>query len=80
MTMLRQSKIIHLSSKAVSRRKFGGLSSEAIIVVDLNAKPVKEVQRLDMKQRIRGLHQVQDGSIWVIEDGPKAKLLKLSAK
>lgn len=58
----------------------GGLSSEAIIVVDLNAKPVKEVQRLEMKQRIRGLHQVQDGSIWVIEDGPKAKLLKLSAK
>lgn len=57
-----------------------GLSSEAIIVVDLNAKPVKEVQRLDMKQRIRGLHQAQDGSIWVIEDGPKAKLLKLSAK
>ena len=49
-------------------------------MVDLNAKPVKEVQRLDMKQRIRGLHQVQDGSIWVIEDGPKAKLLKLSAK
>lgn len=58
----------------------GGLSSEAIIVVDLNAKPVNEVQRLDMKQRIRGLHQAQDGSIWVIEDGPKAKLLKLSAK
>lgn len=58
----------------------GGLSSEAIIVVDLNAKPVREVQRLEMKQRIRGLHQVQDGSIWVIEDGPKAKLLKLSAK
>lgn len=58
----------------------GGLSSEAIIVVDLNAKPVKEVQRLEMKQRIRGLHQAQDGSIWVIEDGPKAKLLKLSAK
>ncbi|MDM1018732.1 PQQ-dependent sugar dehydrogenase [Acinetobacter sp. VNK23] len=58
----------------------GGLSSEAIVVVDLNAKPVREVQRLDMKQRIRGLHQAQDGSIWVIEDGPKAKLLKLSAK
>ncbi|ENW94248.1 PQQ-dependent sugar dehydrogenase [Acinetobacter dispersus] len=57
----------------------GGLSSKAIIVVDLNAKPVQEVQRLEMKQRIRGLHQAQDGSIWVIEDGPKAKLLKLHA-
>ncbi|MNT22739.1 Soluble aldose sugar dehydrogenase YliI precursor [compost metagenome] len=58
----------------------GGLSSEAIIVVDLKHKPVKEVQRLDMKQRIRGLYEAQDGSIWVIEDGSKARLLKLSKK
>ncbi|MNE99997.1 Soluble aldose sugar dehydrogenase YliI precursor [compost metagenome] len=58
----------------------GGLSSEAIIVVDLQHKPVKEVQRLDMKQRIRGLHEAQDGSIWVIEDGSKARLLKLTKK
>jgi len=58
----------------------GGLSSEAIIVVDLEQKPVKEVQRLEMKQRIRGLHEAQDGSIWVIEDGSNARLLKLSKK
>ncbi|ENU28810.1 hypothetical protein F991_03392 [Acinetobacter sp. CIP-A165] len=57
----------------------GGLSSKAIVVVDLNTRPVKEVQRLDMKQRIRGLQQAQDGSIWVIEDGPQAKLLKLNS-
>ena len=58
----------------------GGLSSEAIIVVDLEHKPVKEVQRLDMKQRIRGLQEANDGSIWVIEDGSNARLLKLSKK
>ncbi|MEM9994629.1 MAG: PQQ-dependent sugar dehydrogenase [Acinetobacter pittii] len=58
----------------------GGLSSEAIIVVDLEHKPVKEVQRLDMKKRIRGLREAQDGSIWVIEDGSNARLLKLSKK
>jgi len=58
----------------------GGLSSEAIIVVDLEHKPVKEVERLDMKKRIRGLHETQDGSIWVIEDGSNARLLKLSKK
>ncbi|HAV5337368.1 TPA: PQQ-dependent sugar dehydrogenase [Acinetobacter baumannii] len=57
----------------------GGLSSEAIVVVDLEHKSVKEVQRLEM-QRIRGLHEAQDGSIWVIEDGPNARLLKLSKK
>ncbi len=32
-----------------------------------------------MKQRIRGLHEAQDGSIWVIED-TNARLLKLSKK
>ncbi|MCK0911496.1 PQQ-dependent sugar dehydrogenase [Acinetobacter pittii] len=58
----------------------GGLSSEAIIVVDLEHKPVKEVQRLDMKKRIRGLHEAKDGSILVIEDGSNARLLKLSKK
>ncbi|WP_151760400.1 PQQ-dependent sugar dehydrogenase [Acinetobacter junii] len=57
----------------------GGLSSKSIVVVDLKSQPVKEVQRLDMKQRIRGLQQAQDGSIWVIQDGPQAKLLKLNA-
>ncbi|UUM28246.1 PQQ-dependent sugar dehydrogenase [Acinetobacter colistiniresistens] len=58
----------------------GGLSSKAIVVVDLKSRPVQEVQRLEMQQRIRGLQQAQDGSIWVIEDGPEARLLKLSAK
>lgn len=57
----------------------GGLSSESITVVDLKSQPVQEVQRLDMKQRIRGLLQAQDGSIWVIEDGANARLLKLKA-
>ncbi|MPW45408.1 PQQ-dependent sugar dehydrogenase [Acinetobacter guerrae] len=57
----------------------GGLSSESITVVDLKSQPVQEVQRLNMKQRIRGLLQAQDGLIWVIEDGSNARLLKLSA-
>lgn len=57
----------------------GGLSSESITVVDLKSQPVQEVQRLNMKQRIRGLLQTQDGLIWVIEDGSNARLLKLSA-
>jgi hypothetical protein len=42
----------------------GGLSSESITVVDLKSQPIQEVQRLDMKQRIRGLYRrkmVQSG-------------------
>lgn len=43
-------------------------------------KPVTEVQRVDMKQRIRDLLQAPDGSIWVLEDGNNARLLKMTAK
>jgi len=56
-----------------------GLSSKAIIIIDTMQHPAKEVQRLDMKARIRGAVQAQDGGIWVIEDGPQARLLKLTA-
>lgn len=55
----------------------GGLSSEAIIVVDTKMKPVQEVQRLKMQQRIRSLLEAEDGSIWVLEDGKNAQLLKM---
>lgn len=58
----------------------GGLSSKAIMVVDTEMKPVKEVQRLDIKQRIRGLLEAEDGAIWVLEDGKNARLLKMTAK
>ena len=56
-----------------------GLSSKAIVIVDTIQTPVKEVQRLDMKERIRGVAQAQDGSLWVIQDGPQAALLKITA-
>lgn len=56
----------------------GGLSSEAIIVVDLKSKPVQEVQRINMQHRIRGLITANDGNIWVIQDGRNASLMKLS--
>lgn len=56
-----------------------GLSSKAIVIVDTARQPVQEIQRLDMKARIRGAVQAQDGGIWVIEDGPQARLVKLTA-
>lgn len=60
-----------------------GLSSESIVIVDLSqAKDniAKEVQRLDMGERIRGVISANDGSLWVIEDGSNGKLLHLTAK
>ncbi|WP_335959227.1 PQQ-dependent sugar dehydrogenase [Acinetobacter bereziniae] len=58
----------------------GGLSSEAIIVVDTESKPVREIQRLNMKQRIRDIYPAHDGSIWVLEDGKNDGLLRLLPK
>lgn len=58
----------------------GGLSSEAKIVVDTESKPVREIQRLNMKQRIRDIYPAHDGSIWVLEDGKNAGLLRLLPK
>ncbi|OTG84618.1 glucose dehydrogenase [Acinetobacter sp. ANC 5054] len=58
----------------------GGLSSQAIVVVDTEAKPAIEIQRIAMPQRIRGLIQAQDGSIWGIEDGEKAWLFQIQPK
>ncbi|NUF63904.1 PQQ-dependent sugar dehydrogenase [Acinetobacter bereziniae] len=58
----------------------GGLSSEAIIVVDTESKPVREIQRLNMKHRIRDIYPAHDGSIWVLEDGKNAGLLRLLPK
>ena len=55
-----------------------GLSSKAIVIVDVDAQPVQEVQRLDMGKRIRAVQQAQDGGIWVLEDEAGANLLKLS--
>ncbi|QIO07629.1 PQQ-dependent sugar dehydrogenase [Acinetobacter lanii] len=57
-----------------------GLSSKAIVVVDIESQPVQEVQRLDLGKRIRAVQQAQDGSIWVLEDEAGAHLLKLTPK
>ncbi|USE83299.1 PQQ-dependent sugar dehydrogenase [Acinetobacter tibetensis] len=65
--------------KWTNKALIGGLSSQAIIVVDTQTVPVQEVQRLAMKQRIRGLVETQDGSIWGIEDGKNAALFQLTA-
>lgn len=56
----------------------GGLSSKAIIVVDTQSNPIKEIQRIDMKKRIRALLQAHDGTLWVLEDGPDAALIRIS--
>ena len=58
-----------------------GLSSKAIIRIELSGSKAKEVARYDMGQRIRSVKEGPDGALWVLEDRPgNGRLLKLSPK
>ncbi|MFK8051448.1 MAG: PQQ-dependent sugar dehydrogenase [Woeseiaceae bacterium] len=55
----------------------GGLSSKALIRVELDGDQAKEVARYPMNQRIREIEQGPDGAIWLLEDLADGRLLKL---
>ena len=60
-----------------------GLSSRAIVRIELDGDQSRELERYDMGARIRGLAVAPDGSLWVLEDerGDSAgRLLKLTPK
>lgn len=57
-----------------------GLSSQALVRVQIDGDTAREVERFDMGQRIRQVVQGPDGDLWLIEDGPEARLLRLSPK
>ncbi|MBC8374859.1 MAG: PQQ-dependent sugar dehydrogenase [FCB group bacterium] len=56
----------------------GGLRSESLLRIRINGDQAEEVERFDMKQRIREVEQGPDGAIWVLEDGEGGRLLRLS--
>jgi len=55
-----------------------GLRSNAIVRVSIDGDSAKETERFEMRARVRELEQAADGSVWVLEDGVDAKLLRLS--
>ena len=57
----------------------GGLRSRALIRVELSGDKAREVERFTWGQRIREVDEAPDGKLWVLEDGPKGRLIKLSA-
>ena len=62
-----------------------GLSSRALVRVRIDGNgtdgsSAREVERYDMGQRIRQVVQGPDGDLWLLEDGPNARLLRLSPK
>ena len=60
-----------------------GLSSEALVRVQLDGDQAREAERFDMDERLREVEQGPDGNLWLLEDGKGnagGRLLKLSPK
>lgn len=58
-----------------------GLSSQAIIRIELDGDKAREVERYNMGARIRSVVEGPDGALWVLEDeddGSRGRLLKLT--
>jgi len=56
----------------------GGLSSEALIRLTVDAGKVTGVERIDMQRRIRDVIQAPDGAVLLLSDGDDASLLRLT--
>ena len=55
----------------------GGLRSRALLRIDMNETQAKEAERYTWGQRIRDVEEGPNGTLWVIEDGPKGRLIQL---
>jgi glucose/arabinose dehydrogenase len=56
----------------------GALSGKALIRVALNGETAAKADQWDMGQRIREVEQGPDGAIYLLEDAPGGRLLKLT--
>ncbi len=56
----------------------GGLSSKALVRIAIDGDTAREAERFDMGARIREVEQGPDGALWLLEDGPGGRLLRLS--
>jgi glucose/arabinose dehydrogenase len=57
---------------------FGGLSSEALIVLGINGDKVTGVEQIRMGKRIRDVAQAPDGAVLLLTDGKDGELLRLT--
>lgn len=55
----------------------GALSGQALIRVTLDGERVVSTETIPMGGRIRAVRQGPDGAVWLLQDGPGAKLLRL---
>jgi len=57
-----------------------GLSGMALERVALNGENATKADRWEMGARIRSVRVAPDGALWLLEDGPNARLLRLTPK
>lgn len=55
-----------------------GLQSKGLVRMRISGNSATEMQRIDLGARIRAVQQSPDGAIWVLEDQPSGRLLKLA--
>lgn len=57
-----------------------GLKSEALVRVEFDGESASEAARYTIGGHLRSIDEGPDGALWVLEDGPGARLFKLTAK
>jgi glucose/arabinose dehydrogenase len=57
-----------------------GLSSEALVRVEIDGDEAREAERYEMGERIRAVQQGPNGTIWLLEDGNAGRLLRLTPR
>ena len=58
----------------------GALSGEALIRVTFNGDQARKAEQWDMGARIRFVGQGPEGALYLLEDGPGGRLLRLEPK
>lgn len=56
----------------------GGLSSKALIVVEVKGDTAREVERVDMGMRVRDVMETSNGDLYILKDGEDGGLWKLT--
>lgn len=55
-----------------------GLSSQSLVRITIKGDDAKEAERWDLGHRIRQVVEREDGALWILEDGPGGRLLRLT--
>lgn len=75
---------VFVSGKAFAPWKdqvlIAGMKYPGLVRVAIDGETAREVERIDLGERIRAIAEGPDGAIWVVEDGKGAKLRKLTPK